>query len=114
MNLIGNSVKFGGSGVEIVVRAEERDGEVLVTVEDNGPGVPDDMKEKLFHRFERGGKARGGRGGDGLGLFICRTLIERYGGQIWIDDRVPGRPEEGGAAFRFTLKPANRDRDSGL
>ncbi|KDE56069.1 PAS domain S-box protein [Methanoculleus sp. MH98A] len=107
MNLIGNSVKFGGPDVEIVVRAEERDGEVLVTVEDNGPGVPDDVKEKLFHRFERG-KARGR--GDGLGLFICRTVIERYGGRIWIEDRVSGRPEEG-AAFRFTLKPAKQDRD---
>src|SRR5690606_23271016 len=42
-NLIGNSVKFGGPDVEIVVRAEERDGEVLVSVEDNGPGVPDDV-----------------------------------------------------------------------
>jgi PAS domain S-box-containing protein len=104
MNLIGNSVKFGGPDVEIVVRAEERDGEVLVTVEDTGPGVPDDVKEKLFQRFERG-KARGR--GDGLGLYICRMLIERYGGRIWIDDRVPGRPEAG-AAFRFTLKPANR------
>ncbi|HOI12981.1 MAG TPA: PAS domain S-box protein [Methanoculleus sp.] len=108
-NLIGNSVKFGGPGVKIVVRAEERDGEVLVSVEDNGPGVPDDVKEKLFHRFERG-KARGK--GDGLGLFICRTLTERYGGRIWIEDRVPGRPGEG-AAFRLTLKPANPDRDSG-
>ncbi|MDN7012978.1 PAS domain S-box protein [Methanoculleus sp. FWC-SCC3] len=107
MNLIGNSVKFGGPGVEIVVRAEERDGEVLVAIEDNGPGVPDDVKKKLFHRFERG-KARGR--GDGLGLFICRTVIERYGGRIWIEDRVPGRPEDG-AAFRFTLKPANRDPD---
>jgi PAS domain S-box-containing protein len=108
-NLIGNSAKFGGPDVEIVVRAEERDGEVLVSVEDNGPGVPDDVKEKLFHRFERG-KARGR--GDGLGLFICRTLTERYGGRIWIEDRVPGCPEEG-AAFRFTLKRAERERDPG-
>ncbi len=105
MNLIGNSVKFGGPDVEIVVRAEERDGEVLVTVEDNGPGVPDDVKGKLFHRFERG-KARGK--GDGLGLFICRTLVERYGGRIWIEDRVPGCPEDG-AAFRFTLTLAKQD-----
>jgi PAS domain S-box-containing protein len=108
-NLIGNSVKFGGPDVEIVVRAEERDGEVLVSVEDDGPGVPDDVKEKLFHRFERG-KARGR--GDGLGLFICRTLTERYGGRIWVEDRVPGRPEDG-AAFRFTLKRAERERDPG-
>jgi len=108
-NLIGNGVKFGGPDVEIVVRTEERDGEVLISVEDNGPGVPDDVKEKLFHRFERG-KARGK--GEGLGLFICRTLTERYGGRIWIEDRVPGCPEDG-AAFRFTLKPATRERDPG-
>ncbi|MDD3071865.1 MAG: hypothetical protein PHX88_11800, partial [Methanoculleus horonobensis] len=50
--------------------------------------------------------------GDGRGLFICRTLIGRYGGRIWIEDRVPGRPEDG-AAFRFTLKPATRERDPG-
>ncbi|MCE5337951.1 MAG: HAMP domain-containing histidine kinase [Methanomicrobiaceae archaeon] len=106
-NLIGNSVKFGSPDVEIVVRAEERDDEVLVSVEDNGPGVPDDVKEKLFNRFERG-KARGR--GDGLGLFICRTLTERYGGRIWIEDRLRGCPGEG-AAFRFTLKLAERDRD---
>jgi len=107
-NLIGNSVKFGGPDVEIVVRAKEWGGEVLVSVEDNGPGVPDDVKGKLFHRFERG-KARGR--GEGLGLFICRTLTERYGGKIWIEDRVPGCPDEG-AAFRFTLQKAEFDQES--
>ncbi len=63
-NLIGNAVKFGGPDVEITVRVEERDGEVLVSVEDTGPGVPDEVKAKLFHRFERGmarGKRRGAR-----------------------------------------------------
>ncbi|WP_250986035.1 ATP-binding protein [Methanoculleus oceani] len=60
------------------------------------------MKEKLFHRFERG-MARGK--GEGLGLFIVRTLVERYGGKVRVEDRVPGRPEEG-AAFRFTLRIA--------
>ncbi len=75
---------------------------MLVTVEDTGPGVPDEIKEKLFHRFERGmGKGRG----EGLGLFIVRTLIERYGGKVWIDDRMPGHPEEG-VAFKFTLQKA--------
>ncbi|WP_292518257.1 PAS domain S-box protein [Methanoculleus sp.] len=107
-NLISNSVKFGGPGVEITVRAEERDGDVLVSVEDNGPGVPDDVKERLFQRFERG-KARGR--GDGLGLFICRTLVERYGGRIWIEDRVRGCPDKG-AAFRFTLKPAKPGQEA--
>jgi len=101
-NLLGNAVKFGGQDVEIVIRAEERDGEVLVSVEDNGPGVPAEDREAIFHRFERGHvKGRG----EGLGLFIVRTLIERYGGRVWVEDRVSGQPERG-AAFRFTLKPA--------
>ncbi|MDV4342703.1 PAS domain S-box protein [Methanoculleus sp. YWC-01] len=102
INLIGNAVKFGGPDVKIAVRVEEHGEEILVSVEDTGPGVPDEVKVKLFHRFERGM----GRGnGEGLGLFIVRTLVERYGGKVRVEDRVPGRPGEG-AAFRFTLKPA--------
>jgi len=61
------------------------------------------VKRLLFQRFERGmGRGRG----EGLGLYIVRTLVERYGGKVWIEDRVPGRPGEG-AAFRFTLRKAN-------
>ncbi|WP_317064857.1 PAS domain S-box protein [Methanoculleus caldifontis] len=101
-NLIGNAVKFGGPDVEIVVRVEEQDGEVLVSVEDTGPGIQDEVKGKLFTRFERG-MARGR--GQGLGLFIVRTLVERYGGRVRVEDRIPGHPECG-AAFRFTLKKA--------
>ncbi len=99
-NLIGNAVKFGGPNVVVTIRVEEREEDVLVSVEDTGPGVPDEVKEKIFTRFERG-KASGR--GEGLGLFICRTLVERYGGKVWIDDRVTGRQEEG-AAIRFTLR----------
>jgi PAS domain S-box-containing protein len=102
-NLIGNAVKFGGPGVEITIRVEEQDGEVLVSVEDTGPGIPDEVKRLLFQRFERGmGRGRG----EGLGLYLVRTLVERYGGKVRVDDRVPGHPGEG-AAFRFTLKKAN-------
>lgn len=104
-NLIGNAVKFGGPDVEITIRVSKRDGEVEVSVEDTGPGVPDDVKERLFRRLERG-KARGP--GEGLGLFISRMLIERYGGRIWVEDRVPGRPDEG-AAFLFTLRKTTQD-----
>jgi len=100
-NLIGNAVKHGGQGVEIAVRVGERDDEVLVSVEDTGPGIPDDQKEEIFHRYER--QKRGV--GEGLGLYLVRILVERYGGRIWAEDRVPGRHEEG-AAFLFTLKKA--------
>ncbi len=104
-NLIGNAVKFGGPDVRITIRVEELNGEVLVSVEDTGPGIPDEVKGVLFHRFERGlGHGRG----EGLGLYIVRTLVERYGGRVRVEDRVPGHPEEG-AAFRFTLVRAPQD-----
>ncbi|MDN5340653.1 MAG: hypothetical protein PWQ30_1762 [Euryarchaeota archaeon] len=101
-NLIGNSIKFGGPEVEITVRVEENDGEVVVSVEDTGPGIPDAMKDAIFMRF---GQSRQRKSGQGLGLYITRMLVTRYGGRIRVDDRVPGRPECG-AAFRFTLKKA--------
>jgi signal transduction histidine kinase len=100
-NLIGNAVRYGGPGVEIAVRVGERDGEVLVSVEDTGPGIPDADKQAVFHRYEQ--RKRGV--GEGLGLYLVRILVERYGGRIWVEDRVPGRPEEG-AAFLFTLREA--------
>mgnify|MGYP000857309652 CR=1 FL=1 len=101
-NLIGNSIKFGGPEVEVAIRVDEQNGEVLISVEDTGPGIPDEIKEALFMRF---GQTWGSKSGQGLGLYITRMLITRYGGRVEVGDRVPGRPECG-AAFRFTLKRA--------
>lgn len=98
-NLIGNAEKFGGPEVEVTIRVEEGDGMVEVSIEDTGPGVPDREKPILFTRFARGTNKRSGKG---LGLYITKALTTRYGGQIRIEDRVPGNPECG-AAFRFTL-----------
>jgi len=101
-NLIGNTTKHGGSKVSVTVAVEDLGEEVVVTVADTGPGIPDDMKETILYRFERENDRRGSQG---LGLSICRMLTARYGGRIWIEDRVAGRPGEG-AAFRFTLRKA--------
>ncbi len=101
-NLIGNAIKFGGPTVEVTIRVEEIDDAVLVSVEDTGPGIPDEVKETVFTRF---GENRSRKSGQGLGLYITRMLIERYGGRIWVDDRIRGRPECG-AALRLTLKRA--------
>ncbi|MCC7554769.1 MULTISPECIES: sensor histidine kinase [Methanoculleus] len=106
-NLIGNSIKFGDPGVEIAVRVEESGDKVLVSIEDTGPGVSDAVKPTLFTRFARGTSSRSGKG---LGLYITRTLVERYGGRVWVDDRVPGRPGRG-AAFRFILPRSSRARE---
>ncbi len=98
-NLIGNAVKHGGPGVRITIRVEEEGESVCILIEDTGPGVPDSEKEAIFHRYEQ--KKRGV--GEGLGLYLVQILVRRYGGRIWVEDRVPGRPEEG-AAFRLTLR----------
>ena len=101
-NLIGNAIKFGGPTVEVTIRVEEIDDAVLVSVEDTGPGIPDEVKETVFTRF---GESKSRKSGQGLGLYITRMLIERYGGRIWVDDRIQGRPECG-VALRLTLRRA--------
>ncbi|KQC05036.1 MAG: hypothetical protein APR53_08650 [Methanoculleus sp. SDB] len=101
-NLIGNSVKFGGEDVEVFIRVEERQPGYEITVEDTGQGIPDTLKNVIFDRFQRGTKKAAGKG---LGLYIVRTLVERYGGTISVHDRVPGHAGQG-ASIRFTLKKA--------
>lgn len=97
-NLIGNAVKFGGPEVGITIRVEELGEEVVVSVEDDGPGIPDAVKPRLFDRLSRGTYKKSGTG---LGLYICRMLITRYGGEIRVEDRP-----EGGTAIRFSLRRA--------
>ncbi|MDD1675139.1 MAG: HAMP domain-containing histidine kinase, partial [Methanomicrobiales archaeon] len=100
MNLIGNAFKFGGAGVMITMRVTEGADETLVTIQDNGPGIPDNLKPVLFRRYQKGSTSKSGKG---LGLYIVRTLVERYGGRVWVEDAIPGHPESG-AAIKFTLK----------
>ena len=103
MNLIGNSIKFGGVKAVITIAIITREDTVEVIVSDNGPGISDEMKPAIFDRFKRGKTTRSGKG---LGLFIARSLVESYGGRIWAEDVVPGRTDAG-AAIHFTLKKAN-------
>ncbi len=103
-NLIGNGAKFGGPGVQIVIHVQDcPDNYVKITITDEGPGVPDELKSVIFVRFQTGEEKGSGKG---LGLFIAKTLIERYGGKIWVEDRVKGN-SSGGAAFVFTLPKVN-------
>jgi len=106
-NLIGNAVTFGGPGAGITIRVEgcaKENRMVVVTVEDTGPGIPDGVKEALLQRL---GGDEDQVHGEGLGLSVVGMLVERYGGRVWIEDRVSGRPDLG-AAFRFTLREVAR------
>ncbi len=96
-NLLSNAIKHMSDSdgrISISLEAVVRDGRrsYRVSVEDNGPGVPDDMKEKIFNRLQRGEtKARG----MGLGLYLVKSLVESYHGRVWVEDRVPGDHTKG-------------------
>jgi signal transduction histidine kinase len=97
-NLIGNAIKFHGAETPAVqVSAEKQDGEWLFSVADNGIGIAAEHSEVIFAIFQRL-HTRQEYSGNGIGLSICKKIIERHGGRIWLDAK-----EGQGATFRFTL-----------
>jgi signal transduction histidine kinase len=100
-NLFSNSTKFGGNGVSVEISTRDiSDQETEISVTDDGPGIPDVMKPRVFDRFTHDKKTRSSYG---LGLHIVKMLVENYGGRVWADDRIPGDPTKG-AAIRFILR----------
>jgi two-component system sensor histidine kinase KdpD len=96
-NLLENAAKYTPAGTEIVVAARDEGGEVHVTIDDNGPGLPGGEPDRLFDKFQRGIQ-EGTIVGVGLGLSICRAIVRAHGGTISAGPR-PG----GGARLEFTL-----------
>ena len=97
-NLIANALKYSPPG-EVLVRLEDEGAAARVSVIDRGPGIDPGELPRLFGRFYRAeGAAASDAAGLGLGLFICRGLVESHGGRIWVE-ATPG----GGATFAFTL-----------
>ena len=102
LNLSGNALKFTPKGhvliqVDVDTSGDDR-GLMRVSVEDNGPGIPEHLREVLFEKFTRADDSTRTEGGTGLGLAISKRLVELMGGKIRVEDR-PG----GGARFVFTL-----------
>ena len=96
-NLIGNALKFTPAGGAVVVRAVSRYEVAELQVDDTGSGIPPEQQAHLFDRYWQGANPGAGRG-VGLGLYICRKLVEAQGGRISVESR-PGH----GSCFRFTL-----------
>jgi two-component system sensor histidine kinase KdpD len=98
-NLLDNAIRHSPEGSTIHISATQRNREVLVLVENQGPPIPVEAAGQIFDRCYR---AQRDRRGVGLGLAICKGLVEAHGGRIWVE-----RPGEPGARFAFTLPMAD-------
>ncbi|MGH9195676.1 MAG: PAS domain-containing sensor histidine kinase, partial [Acidimicrobiia bacterium] len=101
-NLLTNATKFSPAGSRILVEAEEDGGEVLVTVADEGIGIPVDEVPHIFERFYRVARGNTATRGTGIGLAIAKDFCEAQGGRIW----ASARNGSAGTSFHFTLVKA--------
>jgi len=108
-NIISNAIKHSTGPVEISISLSkmfENGREYYkVSIEDNGPGISDELKSKLFQRKQRG---RSKTAGSGLGLFLVKKLVEDFHGLVWVEDRVPGDHTQG-AKFVVMLPAVSVD-----
>jgi signal transduction histidine kinase len=85
-NLIENAIRYSPAGTNIVVEAANRDGVMALSVEDDGPGIPQEDRDRIFERFYRGSNGRLAGPGTGLGLAIVAELVRRWGGRVRLAD----------------------------
>ena len=93
-NLVANAVKYSGPRPVVRVRAREVDGAIEVSVDDEGPGVPEHEREAVFDIFFRSRSTAARAGGAGIGLFVCRRLVEAMGGRISVAPAPPAAPAD--------------------
>jgi two-component system sensor histidine kinase KdpD len=98
VNLVGNAAKYSTPASPVTVLLEDGHGEVRVRVLDEGDGLKDHEIERLFEPFYRGSSHDGLVPGAGLGLAVCKRVVEAMAGQMWARSRP-----EGGAEFGFAL-----------
>jgi PAS domain S-box-containing protein len=97
-NLLSNAAKYGADSGPVEIAAKANHDSVQVTVRDHGPGIASEDLPYVFDLFYRGKSAARSASGAGIGLFVCRQLVEAMGGQIWAR-----RPDDGGTEFGFSL-----------
>ena len=98
LNLLINASKFTPEGGKITMKAKGRDAALIVEIQDTGPGIPEEEQQRLFQPYHRQISDREHLSGLGLGLALCRYLVELHGGQIWVESQV-GK----GSTFGFSV-----------
>ena len=102
-NLINNSVKYSKESGEIIFNIKYDDNFVTVSVEDDGMGMTEKQKNRIFDEFYKADTSRHDFDSSGLGLPICKRIVEKHGGRIWVESKGIGK----GAIFYFTI-PINK------
>ena len=103
INIVNNAVKYTQEGSAIEIAMERRNDRIIVRIGDDGPGISDEAKQHIFEMFYTGkNKIADGRRSLGLGLFLCKAIVQAHGGEIFVQDNVPK-----GTVFVFTL-PAEK------
>ncbi len=98
-NLLGNAIKFSNAGGKIILSAQTTTREIIICVEDNGIGIQKELAKSLFDLNGRHSKpGTSGEEGTGLGLVVCKELVEMHGGKIWVES-TPGT----GSKFCFSI-----------
>jgi signal transduction histidine kinase len=104
-NLISNAVKYSqNSEVKITFDAKEMDDLIVVSVKDTGIGLESDQMKHVFEEFFKADSSRHDLESTGLGLPICKRIVEKHGGRMWVESQGKGK----GSTFFFTLKPHKR------
>jgi two-component system sensor histidine kinase KdpD len=99
--LVDNSLKCSPAGSPVTISADYTGDTIVMEVANAGPGIPDDEKDRIFEKYDRGHALRSRAPGMGLGLASAKCLVEAHGGAIWVTS-----PGEGGAVFHFSLPAA--------
>jgi len=106
-NLISNAIKFTEPGGKIIVSVKEKPDGLLVSVSDNGIGIPENKLDNLF-QIDKTYSTSGTQNekGTGLGLILCKEFIDRNGGEIWVESKLADKHQDkpGGSVFYFTIR----------
>ncbi|MBN1120743.1 MAG: substrate-binding domain-containing protein [Anaerolineae bacterium] len=103
-NLVSNAIKYSPRGGTVTIRIDERDSRAEVSVRDEGIGMSPEVQAHLFERFYRADRSNSAVSGVGLGLTICKQIVEKHGGDIWAESE-PGK----GSTFTFSIPTVQRE-----